>query len=263
MKPCPKTLSIAGFDGSGGAGMQADLKTFTALGCYGMTVLTALPIQNTCGVRSCYDIPLQAISDQLAAIFEDIRPDCIKIGMLFSAEIISLVANYLRVHAVGIPIILDPVMLAKSGDRLLREDAIDALISQLIPICTILTPNLPEAHALVGYSENMDMLAEQVLLLGSRAVLIKGGHALGSRSDDLYIDRLGDHIWLTAERLDSRNTHGTGCTLSAAICAYMAKGYGMLDACKLAKQYLWGAIFASKDHSVGLGQGPVNHLYML
>lgn len=263
MKTIRKTLTIAGFDSSGGAGLQADLKTFTVLGCYGMTILTALPIQNTCGVRSYYDIPLQAISDQLTAVFEDIKPDCIKIGMLFSADVITVVADYLRVHAAGIPIILDPVMIAKSGDRLLQEDAMDRLKTDLIPLCTLITPNLPEAYALVGYQEDINILADQVLALGSRAALIKGGHAQGDTSDDFYIDRLGDRHWLTAKRLNSRNTHGTGCTLSAAICAYIARGYSMLDSCKLAKKYLWGAIFSSKDGSLGLGQGPVNHLYML
>lgn len=263
MNVLKKTLTIAGFDGSGGAGLQADLKTFTMLGCYGMTVLTALPIQNTCGVRACYEIPLQAIRDQLASIFEDIRPDCIKIGMLYSSDIITVVSAYLKIHAVGIPIVLDPVMVAKSGDRLLQAQAVDTLKNELIPLCTIITPNLPEAYDLVGYHEDAEILADQLLKLGSRAVLIKGGHAQGNRSDDLYIDRLGDRSWLSAQRLDSRNTHGTGCTLSAAICAYMAQGYAMLEACKLGKQYLWGAIKASKGDSLGMGQGPVNHLYRL
>lgn len=263
MRSIKKVLSIAGFDGSGGAGLQADLKTFTVLGCYGMTVLTALPIQNTCGVRSCYAIPLHVIAEQLASIFEDIKPDAIKIGMLFSAEIIMLVSSFLAKNAAGIPIILDPVMIAKSGDILLQDEAIDTLKAQLIPLCTLITPNLPEADALVGHQQDHNKLAESLLALGPQAILLKGGHGVGKSSDDLFVDRQGEHCLLTSTRLDSKNTHGTGCTLSAAICAYRAQGHSLLEACKLAKQYLWGAIHSSQTFSVGRGQGPVNHIYML
>ncbi len=146
----PKVLSIAGFDGSGGAGIQADLKTFSALGCYGMTVLTALPIQNTLGVKACYELPLQAIEDQLQTIFEDIRPDAIKIGMLFNAGIVNCVAEFLSQHAKEIPLVLDPVMVAKSGDHLLQPAAVESLKKQLIPLCAVITPNLYEAEVLTG-----------------------------------------------------------------------------------------------------------------
>jgi hydroxymethylpyrimidine/phosphomethylpyrimidine kinase len=304
-----KCLSIAGFDGSGGAGMQADLKTFSALGCYGMTVLTALPIQNSCGVRNCYDIPLRAIEEQLEAIFDDIIPDSIKIGMLFSAPIIDLVATFLEKHAASkvktnaaktsIPIILDPVMVAKSGDALLLPEAVAALKSKLIPLATIITPNLPEAYALVrsaagsespagkafgrnvgntagnavdGTTEsaaNFDELGKQLLQLGAQAVLLKGGHAQGdstgkgkgNSSDDLFLDQQGTTQYLRAERIDSKNTHGTGCTLSAAICAFIARGFSLFESCKKAKQYLFQAMLASKDNSVGHGHGPVHHFY--
>jgi hydroxymethylpyrimidine/phosphomethylpyrimidine kinase len=258
-----KCLSIAGFDGSGGAGLQADLKTFSALGCYGMTVLTALPVQNTCGVRSCYDIPLVAIKEQLETIFEDIVPDSIKIGMLFSEPIIELVAGFLSKHAAGIPIVLDPVMVAKSGDQLLLPNAVEALKAKLIGMTTIVTPNIPEAHNLVGEAEGFEALGKKLLELGSQAVLLKGGHSNGKGSDDLFLSQTGECKWLRAERIESKNTHGTGCTLSAAICAYLAQGLSLLESCEAAKRYLFGAMIASKERSVGHGHGPVHHFYNL
>lgn len=256
-----KCLSIAGFDGSGGAGIQADLKTFSAFGCYGMTVLTALPIQNTCGVRQCYDIPLQCIEEQLEAIFDDIVPDAIKIGMLFSAPIISLVARFLDNNARGIPIILDPVMVAKSGHSLLQPDAVDSLKNQLIPLAEIITPNLPEAYALSSETDDMNRLADQLLMLGANAVLLKGGHAASDQSNDIYVDKTGLRATLEAPRIESNNTHGTGCTLSAAICAGIASGLTTLEACQQAKQYLFNAIQSAKNNSVGKGNGPVDHFY--
>ena len=258
-----KCLSIAGFDGSGGAGIQADLKTFSALGCYGMTVLTALPVQNTCGVRSCYDIPLEAIEEQLESIFEDIIPDSIKIGMLFSVPIIELVATFLMKHAVNIPIVLDPVMMAKSGDPLLMSDAVDALKTKLIKFATIITPNKPEANNLVGKAQSSEILGKKLLELGAKAVLLKGGHGEGSTSDDLFLDKYGGYKWMRAMRINSKNTHGTGCTLSAAICTFLAKGFSLVDACERSKRYLFEAMLASKEKSVGLGCGPVHHFYHL
>lgn len=257
-----KCLSIAGFDGSGGAGIQADLKTFMAFGCYGMTVLTALPIQNTCGVRNCYDIPLQSIEEQLQAIFEDIVPDAIKIGMLFSAPIISLVAQFLEENAFDIPIILDPVMIAKSGHPLLQPDAVDTLKQQLIPLATIITPNLPEAYVLAHQTEDMNELAHQLLALGPKTVLLKGGHSNAQTSDDLYLDQQGNQCVLEAPRIQSNNTHGTGCTLSAAICAGIAHGLSPLEACQQAKVYLTNAIQMAKNNSVGKGNGPLNHFFL-
>ncbi len=258
-----KCLSIAGFDGSGGAGLQADLKTFSALGCYGMTVLTALPVQNTCGVKHCYDIPLDSIQAQLETIFADITPDSIKIGMLFSASIITQVATFLAKHASNIPIVLDPVMIAKSGDRLLLPDAIDCLKQQLIPLTSIITPNLPEAYSLVGKHDEIETMATQLLDLGTQAVLVKGGHQQTTHSNDLFVDQQGNSKWFTAKRIESNNTHGTGCTLSAAIAALIARGYSIATACQLAKTYLFHAIQAAKDSSVGHGHGPVAHFYHL
>jgi hydroxymethylpyrimidine/phosphomethylpyrimidine kinase len=254
-------LSIAGFDGSGGAGLQADLKTFCALGCYGMTVLTAIPIQNTCGVRTCYPLSPQCIEDQLTAIFDDIVPDCIKIGMLFSAEVIHTVADFLQLHAKHIPIALDPVMIAKSGDLLLQADAIETLKARLIPLATVLTPNTPEAHRLAGPIIDKQHLAKEILNLGCQSVFLKGGHDMGETAIDLLMNQQGHTTIFSQKRIITNNTHGTGCTLSAAICAYLARGNDSINACQLAKEYLYGAILSAKHNQLGKGSGPVDHLY--
>ncbi len=262
-----KVLSIAGFDGSGGAGIQADLKTCSAFGCYGMTVLTALPIQNTCGVRKCYNIPLQAIEDQLHAIFDDIVPDSIKIGMLFNSEIIELIASFLKEKAVNIPIVLDPVTLAKSGDPLLIPEAVETLISSLMPLATVITPNIPEAHTFTGIDatseELMNLVARKLLDFGPQYVLLKGGHLNTVESNDLLLSTDGTSHWFKSPRIDSKNTHGTGCTLSAAIASCLAQNMDMVKACAIAKNYLFHAIRAAKDEHVGKGNGPVHHFYHL
>lgn len=260
-----KALSIAGFDGSGGAGMQADLKTFSAFGCYGMNVLTALPIQNTCGVRKCYSIPLETIEDQLNAIFDDIKPDAIKIGMLFHREIIELVANFLKKRAQNIPIVLDPVTVAKSGDALLVPEAVDTLISLMMHLATLVTPNLPEAFTFTGINatneQEMIALGHALLNFGSEYVLLKGGHLNSSTSNDLLVGKNGMLHWFESPRIDSKNTHGTGCTLSAGITACLAQNIEMQKACSIAKNYLFNAIKAAKNESVGTGYGPVHHFY--
>jgi hydroxymethylpyrimidine/phosphomethylpyrimidine kinase len=260
-----KALSIAGFDGSGGAGIQADLKTFSAFGCYGMTVLTALPIQNTCGVRKCYDIPLQAIEDQLNTIFDDIIPDSIKIGMLFNSEIIELIASVLKQRAINIPIVLDPVTLAKSGDPLLVPEAVETLISLLMPMATLITPNIPEACTFTGIDassdEQMITVAQKLLDFGPQYVLLKGGHLKTPESNDLLLGSDGVHHWLKSPRIDSKNTHGTGCTLSAAIAACLAKKIDIVKSCTIAKTYLFNAIKAAKNETIGKGNGPVHHFY--
>lgn len=260
-----KTLSIAGFDGSGGAGIQADIKTFSALGCYGMTVLTALPVQNTCGVTSCFEIPAQVIEDQLRTIFEDITPDSIKIGMLYTVDIIITVANFLAENAVNIPIVLDPVAVAKGGSSLLKTDALDALKTYLIPQALVVTPNLPEAYSLLGMSTEkvceMPIIAEQLLALGSEYVLLKGGHLEEEHSNDLLLRKKAAPVWLEGPRVNSKNTHGTGCTLSAAIAANLAKGFEVEKACRQAKDYVFNAIKAAQNNSVGKGFGPVHHFY--
>lgn len=260
-----KALSIAGFDGSGGAGIQADLKTFSAFGCYGMTVLTALPVQNTQGVKSCYELPLRAIDEQLYAIFEDIRPDSIKIGMLFQREIVELVADFINNHAKGIPVVLDPVTVAKSGDSLLEPDALNALKNHLIPLTTLITPNLPEAKTLLGPKSSSEMveMAQHLLEFGTEYVLLKGGHSKDLDSNDLLLSKQGEKYWLGSPRIDSKNTHGTGCTLSAAIASCLALGFDMLSACQMAKSYIFQAIDAAKNEKIGKGFGPVHHFYHL
>ncbi|WP_131779405.1 bifunctional hydroxymethylpyrimidine kinase/phosphomethylpyrimidine kinase [Legionella bozemanae] len=260
-----KALSIAGFDGSGGAGIQADLKTFSALGCYGMTVLTALPVQNTCGVKSCYSIPLQAIEDQLNAIFDDIKPDGIKIGMLFNSEIIGLVSSFLKRKAADIPIVIDPVTVAKSGDSLLLPEAVDSLITELMPLATLITPNLPEASTFTGINvsseKEMKYIGQKLLDFGPKYVLLKGGHLHSLESNDLLIGVNGDTHWFASPRINSQNTHGTGCTLSAAITACLAQKIDLIKACSIAKNYLFNAIKAAKEERIGLGNGPVHHFY--
>ncbi|PTY41166.1 bifunctional hydroxymethylpyrimidine kinase/phosphomethylpyrimidine kinase [Brachyspira hampsonii] len=259
-----KALTIAGFDGSGGAGIQADLKTFSALGCYGMCVLTALPVQNTQGVRNCYEIELKAIKEQLECIFDDIIPDAIKIGMLFNSDIIKLVADFLNNNAKNIPIVVDPVMVAKSGDRLLLEEAVDSLKKYILPIATIVTPNIPEAEDLtsrkIKTDDGMIEAANDILNIGAKNVMLKGGHLEGELSRDLFMSKESKEF-LDALRIDTKNTHGTGCTLSAAICSYMAHGKTPLEASKLGKEYLFNALKAGKTDSVGKGHGPVHHFY--
>lgn len=257
-------LSIAGFDGSGGAGMQADLKTFSALGCYGMSVLTALPIQNTRGVSNCYQLPLAAIEEQLESIFSDITPDVIKIGMLFNHEIILLVSRYLKKYAANIPIVLDPVMVAKSGDYLLLPEAIDGLKQYLIPQATLITPNLNEAQALSGISilTTDDMLKSAWIIqkLGVANVLLKGGHLEGDDCADLLLGKTSTH-WLHAPRINTGNTHGTGCTLAAAIAANLAHGVDLTRSCRNAKDYLQQALTSYQGVKIGHGHGPVNHFH--
>lgn len=261
-----KALTIAGFDGSGGAGIQADIKTFSALGCYAMSVLTAIPIQNTQGVRSCYEIEIKAIEEQLKCIFDDIIPDAIKIGMLFNKNVIETVSKFLKKNAKDIPIVLDPVMVAKSGDRLLLEDAVESLKKDMIPIATVITPNIPETEDITGkritIRENMEDAARDILNMGAKSVMLKGGHLDSSTSEDLFLS--GEEIsFLESDRINTKNNHGTGCTLSAAITSYLAQGYGLLKSCKMAKDYLYNAIDAAKEENIGKGHGPVNHFYYL
>ena len=262
----PKALTIAGFDGSGGAGIQADLKVFSAFGCYGMSVLTALPIQNTTGVRSCYNIELQAVLEQLETIFDDIMPDVVKIGMLFNTEIIETVAKFLKLRFPSGPIIVDPVMVAKSGDRLLLPEAVDALKTCILPLATVITPNIPEATTLTGIDiqgvDQMQEAARKIIEFGASAVFIKGGHLENINSSaDFYIDDGGESELISMPRIQTRNNHGTGCTLSAAIASCMGLGFDKLQSCLIAKKYLYNALEAASNLSIGKGAGPVHHFY--
>ncbi|MGL4677439.1 MAG: bifunctional hydroxymethylpyrimidine kinase/phosphomethylpyrimidine kinase [Brevinema sp.] len=258
--PC---LSIAGFDNSGGAGLQADLKVFSAFGCYGMTVLTAIAVQNTTGVKHCEMIPVSVIQKQLDTIFEDIPPQAIKIGMLFNNEIINTIYNFFTINNIKTPLIIDPVMMAKSGDPLLLPEARASLIEKLIPLADLVTPNLPEALELIGGKKNLpqEEIAKKILTLGCRAVLVKGGHYEGENSTDLFLEK--EPILLSTPRIQTKNTHGTGCTLSAAITALTAQQYPLLDSVRLAKKYLQKALESAKIQSVGKGAGPTDHLWFL
>jgi hydroxymethylpyrimidine/phosphomethylpyrimidine kinase len=258
-------LSIAGSDPSGGAGIQADLKTFSALGAYGMSVITALTAQNTRGVRSFQVVDPAFVADQIDAIFEDVRVDAVKIGMVATAEVAAVVAERLRRHAAR-NVVLDPVMVAKSGDRLLQDDAVAAIRDLLIPLAAVITPNLPEAAVLVGGSipaslVEMRQTVRDLHRLGSQFVLLKGGHLTGDDSTDLLFD--GRTLTeLPGRRIATRNTHGTGCTLSAAIAALLPR-VGMVEAVRRAKAYLTAALVASERLTVGGGRGPVHHFHAL
>ena len=260
-----RTLTIAGSDSGGGAGIQADLKTFSANGCYGMSVITALTAQNTVGVSGIHAVPVDFVRQQLQAVLSDIGCDAVKIGMLFSPQLIAAVAEQLRLFDVK-HIVLDPVMIAQSGDKLLQDEAIDALKKELIPLADIITPNLPEASVLLGREiDSADMLgdaARQLCQLGCASVLIKGGHLDSGESDDcLYLGERDELIVLPARRVATRNNHGTGCTLSSAITAGIARGYTMEKAVRQAKEYISGAISGGAPYTLGKGHGPVHHFF--
>ncbi len=261
----PNVLSIAGSDPSGGAGIQADLKAFSALGAYGMTVITALTAQNTQGVRSFQTVEPSFVAEQIDAIFADVRVDAVKIGMVATADIIAAIADRLRHHRAQ-NIVLDPVMVAKSGDHLLRPDAVAALRNALVPLARVITPNLPEAGVLVGGPApqtlaEMHQTIRDLHRLGSEWVLLKGGHLTGDDSTDLLFD--GQTMTeLPGRRIATRNTHGTGCTLSASIAALLPR-FDMVECVRRAKTYLADAIAASGKLSVGSGHGPVHHFHAL
>lgn len=256
-------LTIAGSDSGGGAGIQADLKTFQALGVYGMSAITAITAQNTVGVRAIHEIPPEIVASQIDAVVEDIGVDGLKTGMLASAAIIGAVADRVRTHGLERILVVDPVMVAKSGDRLLRGDAVRALIEELLPLAAIVTPNLPEAEVLVGRSlhgeEDLPRAAREIRALGPQAVVMKGGHLSGDATD-LFFDGRRE-VRLEAPRIDTRSTHGTGCTFSAAIAARIALGDDPLDAVRAAKAYLTAALAHATP--IGAGHGPVAHDWAL
>ncbi len=267
-KKYSRALTIAGSDSGGGAGIQADLKTFSALGCYGMSVITALTAQNTRAVTAIQDLPADFIRAQINAVCSDIGTDAVKIGMLATAEVIEVVTQGLIDWKLE-KVVLDPVMVAKSGDKLLRDEAIHYLKKLLIPRATIVTPNLPEAEVLTGTviqsPSEMENAGRKILESGPRAVLIKGGHATGSESNDclVYLDEseVTRIQWLPARRIPTQNTHGTGCTLSSAITAWLARGATIQEAVKKGHEFLHGAILAGSEYKLGEGHGPVYHFY--
>ncbi len=264
--PIRNVLSIAGSDPSGGAGIQADLKAFSACGCYGMAAITALTAQNTQGVSAVVPLDAEFVAEQIRMVFADVRVDAVKIGMIANAKIARAVARALKPHR-GIPLVLDPVMIAKGGASLLDSDAVDALRAELLPLATLATPNLPEAAALLGDPEAsdrriMESQAVRLTALGARAVLVKGGHLGGCESPDVLVAD-GEASWFEAPRIETRNTHGTGCSLSSALAAELAKGKQPQDAVRLAKAWLAGAVAASGRLSVGSGHGPIHHFHAL
>ncbi|HIP61631.1 MAG TPA: bifunctional hydroxymethylpyrimidine kinase/phosphomethylpyrimidine kinase [Sulfurovum sp.] len=259
-------LSIAGSDPSGGAGIQADLKTFSARGVYGMSVITALTAQNTQGVHGVHLVPSDFVANQIKTVLDDIRVDAIKIGMIANASIAIAVADVLQNYP-DIPIVLDPVMIAKGGHSLLEDDAVSALKERLLPLADILTPNLPEAASLLGEKiatsrDEIEKQGKALLELGSKAVLMKGGHLSTNESPDLLVSSIGA-VWFEQDRIETKNTHGTGCTLSSAIAAALAKGQSNEDAIKDAKSYLLGAISAADSLHIGSGHGPTHHFHSL
>jgi hydroxymethylpyrimidine/phosphomethylpyrimidine kinase len=264
----PRLLTIAGSDSGGGAGIQADLKTFAAHGAYGMSVIAALTAQNTREVRAVHEVPPEMVAAQIDAVLEDIGADAVKIGMLSSAAIVRAVADRLRFHLkdARVPVVLDPVMIAKSGDRLLREDAIEALKTDLLPLATLVTPNVPELAALTGLAagtEEERLGAARALAARGPAVLAKGGHAEGPEVVDLLLDRDGRVHRFVHPRLHTSSTHGTGCTLSSAIAARLGAGEAMPRAVAGAIDYLAAALAAAYPLGTGDGHGPVNHLFAL
>ncbi|MEP2781519.1 MAG: bifunctional hydroxymethylpyrimidine kinase/phosphomethylpyrimidine kinase [Pseudoruegeria sp.] len=257
-------LSIAGSDSGGGAGIQADLKAMSALGVYGATVITAITAQNTKAVTAVQGIDPEVIAAQIDAVLSDLNVKAIKIGMLSTPKIIATVAKGLNKYA-G-PIVLDPVMISKSGDSLLQDEAISALISDLLPMASVLTPNLPEAARLLDTSEatshdEMKAQGKALLALGPNAVLMKGGHAKGDFCEDLFIRAEHPPVTLSAPRIATQNTHGTGCTLSSSIAAELAKGKDLRTAIAIAHGYLQAAIQAADTLQVGMGHGPVHHFH--
>lgn len=258
----PRVLSIAGSDSGGGAGIQADLKTFSALGCYGMTAITALTAQNTTGVRSIHGVPPQMLRDQIDAVVEDIGVDAVKIGMLHSPDIVQTVAAAIDRHGL-VNVVLDPVMVATSGAVLIDNPAIAALVRELFGRAVLVTPNLDEASLLVGRTlaseQDMEAAAQELLARGARAVLLKGGHLAGDVVSDLLLMRAAPPHWMRAPRIPTANTHGTGCTLSSAIAAYLALGEPLLQAVEAARVYVRGALQAGAEVKTGSGSGPLNH----
>jgi len=257
-----RVLTIAGSDSGGGAGIQADLKTFAALGCFGMSAITALTAQNTLGVSGIHGVPAAFLKAQIQAVVEDIGVDAVKLGMLHAPEVVEVVAWAIDHYKLP-NVVLDPVMVATSGDRLIAEETVAGLVRELFPRAVVVTPNLDEAALLVGHpieaAHALESAAQELLALGARAVLLKGGHLPGDEVVDLLAQRGGHSLRLASERIASRNLHGTGCTLSSAIAAHLALGAELPEAVASARDYVIGAMRAGAQVRVGQGHGPLNH----
>ena len=253
-------LSIAGSDSSGGAGIQADMKTMATNGVYAMTAITALTAQNTTGVRAIMEVTPEFLKQQIDAVFEDIRPDAVKIGMVSSAALVEVIAERL-VHYQAENIVVDPVMVATSGSVLSQDSAVGVMKEKLLPLATVITPNIPEAQILSGMTieneQQMEQAAKQIGDSCGCAVLCKGGHSINDANDLLYAD--GEFTWFHGKRIDNPNTHGTGCTLSSAIASNLAKGYDLKTSIQRAKDYISGALASMMN--LGHGSGPLDHLF--
>lgn len=258
------TLTIAGSDSCGGAGLQADIKTMSALGCYACSVVTAVTVQDTTGVRSVEDMSADLVARQLRAVMCDIRPSAIKTGMLGNAEVVAAIADILSSYP-RVPLVVDPIIVATSGDSLMRQGTLQMLVDRLIPLAILLTPNLPEAETLAGMNirstGDIHMAARHILDMGCQAVLIKGGHADGKTKTDWLFTQTGMVKSFSAQTITTSNTHGTGCTLSAAITAYLARGLDLVCAVDKGKRYLSQAIKAGAEVTTGHGHGPLNHFF--
>jgi hydroxymethylpyrimidine/phosphomethylpyrimidine kinase len=284
-------MTVAGFDPSGGAGIQADIKTISALGCYATSALTALPVQNTMGVRSIHSIPTAVVAEQMRAVMDDIPPHAIKIGMVHSVELVEAIVGVLGDYP-RVPTVFDPVMVATSGHKLIEEATIAAIVERLFPLADVITPNLDEAAVLAGMAietvDDMYAAGEKILALGCRSLLLKGGHLKTDRLTSLFFERgcahgnansnsngevcshgnaggeIGRSVNVAeyhSEKWNTRNTHGSGCTLSSAIASFLARGSELSAAVVLAQDYVKGAIFNGKDVTIGCGNGPLNHFY--
>ena len=255
-------LSIAGSDSCGGAGIQADIKTMTMNGVYAMTAITALTAQNTTGVRAIQEATPAFLKEQLDAVFEDIFPDAVKIGMVSSSDLIRVIAERLR-HYGAKNIVVDPVMVATSGSSLMKTDAVQTLIDELLPLSTVITPNIPEGEILSGEKieskDDMERAAKRIGDTYGCAVLLKGGHRVNDANDLLYAG--GEMQWFEGRRIDNPNTHGTGCTLSSAVAAFLAHGLPLDEAVVCAKEYINAAIIAGAEYEIGKGHGPVHHFF--
>lgn len=265
MKKYPCILSIAGSDCSGGAGIQADLKTISALGGYAATAITAITVQNTTGVRAIHAVPPVYVRGQIEVVMEDIRPDAVKIGMINEVEIVKVIASCLHRYQPRY-VVFDPVMVSTSGHKLIEDDAVSALTRELMPLSSLITPNLSEAEVLTGHTinnvEEMKAAAPDLLKFSCGAVLLKGGHLEGGKMCDvLQIAGEDEPHLFVSDKIESKNTHGTGCTLSSAIATFLALGYDMPQAVERAKAYVTGGINAGKDVHIGEGHGPLNHFY--
>ena len=262
--PRPRALTIAGSDSGGGAGIQADLKTFSALGVYGMTAITAVTVQNTQGVSSFEALSPRTVGDQITAVVGDIGVDAVKTGMLATAAIVNVVADAIEASEVR-NLVVDPVFVSKHGHTLLADDAVEVLRARILPHATLVTPNLPEAAGLteltVASRDDMRKAADAILAFGPSAALIKGGHLGGDDASDLFVTADGAERWLTAPRIDTPHTHGTGCTLSAAIAAHLARGDDLATAVEGGKAFVTAAIRAAL--AIGTGIGPVDQLWSI